>query len=182
MGVPYSNSFHGSGGHAYLEEALNHYVDGELPLDRQAALFAHLASCEHCRLLLDSIINFRRAGRQEYIAVPTAVDDAFFKRLAHRKISGERIDREAERRPLWLVRGPVSVRSAVAAAVVLFVLGLLVPVYAPPPFPVRSVEATEERVEFPDRVQSSSEMVYVIYPGVTVEAKRTERLSREDAL
>ena len=159
-----------------MEEALNCYVDGELAFQRQAALFAHLSRCEHCRRTLDALMHFRRIGRQEHLDVPPAADDAFFKRLARHKATSARVDRVADRRPLWQRRTPVSLGAAVAVAVLLFVTGVLVPVqevvYRVQPI----IEGQQERVEFAEPVRYRHEMVYVFYPGLTVEAVKAEEL------
>ncbi len=70
---------------------------------------------------------FRRMSRQEFIDVPPAVDDAFFKRLDALKSSGERVDRFVEREPLWNARRPVTMRTAVAAVVAVFMIGWFLP-------------------------------------------------------
>ena len=64
-----------------MEEALNLYMDGELPFAEQPVLFAHLATCDPCRRMLGAMMEFRRMSRQEVCPVPPAVDEAFFRRL-----------------------------------------------------------------------------------------------------
>ena len=160
-----------------MEEALNLYVDGELPLEAQPALFAHLARCEGCRHALAGVLEFRRLSRQEPIAVPPAADDAIMGRLAKRKSALERVDRAADRRPLWQARAPVSLRAAAAVALVVFCLGLLIPHRAAPPAPPTSeVQGEEERVRFQEQERVRvAEAVYVIYPGLTIEAFKAAR-------
>lgn len=154
-----------------MEEALSLYVDGELALEAQPALFTHLSSCVSCRKTLAAVLEFRRLSRREAVAVPPAVDDAIMGRLAQRKATRERIDRVAERRPLWQARMPVSFRAAVAAVLFVFVAGLLIPTNVEPAavVPAAGVQGEEERVRFPERIPVA-EAVYVIYPGLTVEA------------
>lgn len=158
-----------------MEEALSLYVDGELSLEAQPILFAHLASCEACRRTLAGVLEFRRLSRQEVIAVPPAVDDAIMERLAKRKSALDRVDRAADRRPLWQARTPVSLRAAAVVALVVFFLGLLIPHRAAPPAPTTSeVQGEEERVRFQERIRVA-EAVYVIYPGLTIEAFKAAR-------
>ena len=155
-----------------MEEMLSLYVDGELPSAAQPALFAHLASCETCRQTLAATLEFRRFSRQETITVPPAVDEAIMKRLAQRKSTHDRTDRAAQRRPLWQARIPVSLRAAAALGLVAFFTGLLVPnrvAHAPEVEVTSTVHGEEERVRFYDPVRVA-EAVYVIYPGLTVEA------------
>ena len=150
-----------------MEEALNLYMDGELPFTEQPGLFAHLATCDQCRRILGAMMEFRRMSRQEVCPVPPAVDEAFFHRLDEIKARSHRVDRYEDRRPLWQTRAPVSLRAATMAAALLFGAGLFFPQTAGEPFSVAPVEVQEERVEFIPLVP-----VYVFYPGVTVEAPK----------
>lgn len=168
-------------GQPAMEETLNLYADGELPFNRQAELFAHLASCDACRRTLDGILSFRRLSRQENLVVPPALDDAFFKRLATHK-AHTRVDRAAARRPLWQLRWAVSLRAGVVAAVVVFTLGLLMPVNVQEPYaeqpPMQLVVGEEELVELPPALaaepKTRNETLYVFYPGLTIEADKDE--------
>ena len=158
-----------------FEEDLNLYLDGELPIERQGPLFEHLASCSACRARMDSVMEFRRLSRQEYITVSPAVDDAFLERLARLKKSNERFDRREDRRPLWNARQSVSVGTAVLAIVAVFVIGLMLPMSGDPGAAQPTVQFVEERVEFeeaPSEVRESP--IYVFVPGLTVEADRLE--------
>ena len=150
-----------------MEEALNLYMDGELPFAEQPGLFAHLATCDRCRHVLGALMEFRRVSRQEVCTVPPAADDAFFRRLDEIKGRSHRVDRYMDRRPLWQTRGSVSLRVATMAAVLLFGAGLFFPQTTGESFSVVPVEVQEERVEFYPLVP-----VYVITPGVTVEAPK----------
>ncbi|WP_457654081.1 anti-sigma factor family protein [Rhodocaloribacter sp.] len=158
-----------------MEEALNLYLDGELSAEMQPFLFAHLSVCASCRRRFDAVLKFRRMSRQEYLAVPPSVDDAFFKKLARHKKVSLRVDRASDRRPLWNLRTPVTLRSAVIVAVVLFLIGVMLPGSTAPEDQARtSVLGEEERVEFVDLELPPSrfEAVYVFYPGLTIEAKQ----------
>lgn len=155
-----------------MEEALNLYADGELGLAEQPMLFAHLAACDRCRRTLSALLEFRRASRQEMLAVPAAADDVFFQRLDVLKRRTERVDRVAERRPLWHLRTRISLSLAASVAILLFSLGVLLPRDTGEILVVPRIEGLEERVEFPPPLQH--EAVYVFYPGLTVEATKLE--------
>ncbi|GIV62314.1 MAG: hypothetical protein KatS3mg044_1180 [Rhodothermaceae bacterium] len=159
------------------EEALNLYLDGELPSEQQPALFAHLAACEACRRRFDAVLKFRRMSRLEYLTVPPSVDDDFFERLARHRAFALRVDRSAERRSLWQRRAVVSFRAAVLVALLLFLVGVLLPEAPAPPRTVvmPSVHGEEERIEFADfeLPPRRLEAVYVFYPGLTIEATQT---------
>lgn len=157
-----------------LEEALNLYADGELGLASQPALFAHLATCDACRQTFSALLEFRRLSRQEVMPVPAAADDAFFQRLDVLKRRTERVDRVAERRPLWHLRTRISLSLAASVAVLLFTLGVLLPRDTSEALVVPRIEGTEERVEFPPPVPLRHEAVYVFYPGLTVEATKLD--------
>ena len=150
--------------HTEFEELLHEFLDGELPVVQQAPLFAHLAECPSCRKIFNTVMRFRRLSRQEHLPVPPAVDEEFFARLEAQKAQLARRDRLAERRPLWQARRLVSVRSAVVAGLLLLTIGLLAPSVAPE-HRTAFVRSETERVEFRD-------VIYVIYPGLTVEAAR----------
>lgn len=150
-----------------MEEALNLFIDGELPFDEQPGLFTHLATCDQCRRTLSAMMEFRRMSRQEVTLVPPAVDEAFFHRLDEIKARSHRVDRYQDRRPLWQTRTPVSLRVATMAAVLLFGAGLFFPQTAGEPFATAPIEVQEEHVEFIPLVP-----VYVFYPGVTIEAPK----------
>lgn len=155
-----------------LEEALNAYVDGELSDAAQKALFLHLAHCDSCRHTLDSVLNFRRMSRQEYLAVPPSVDEAVMQRLARHRDQQARVNRSDDRRPLWSIRLPMTLRVALLLAAGLFLVGLLSPI-SPAPEPLRiPVAGEEELIRFSDvdLPPSRFEAVYVFYPGLTIEA------------
>ena len=145
------------------EILLNEYVDGELASPRQPELFAHLADCETCRGQLEALLAFRLAARQEPLAVPASADAALFARLDRmRRSSRSTPDRWADRAPLaGALRRRVSVGAAVAVAVLAIVVGTALAPRSNPETPARVVEAMLE-----------DGTLYVIDPGVTVEAER----------
>ena len=159
---------------ASWEDALNRYVDGELPFEAQSSLFAHLATCATCRRTLEAVLAFRRISRQEPLAVPSAADDAFFRRLDQVKHRADRVDREAERRTLWTMRTPVSLGMAAMVAAVLFLVGLMMPMHLDQSEPTDLVTAGMERVELEP---APTEAVYVFYPGLTVEATKLDEVA-----
>ena len=150
-----------------MEEALNLYMDGELSLTEQPVLFAHLSTCDPCRHILGAMMEFRRMSRQEVCLVPPAFDEAFFRRLDEISGRSHRVDRYQDRRPVWQSRGRVSIRVATMASILLFCAGLFFPQTAGEPLVANHVELQEERV-----VPIVIEPVYVITPGVTVEAPK----------
>ncbi len=156
-----------------MEEALNLYLDGELSAEMQPLLFAHLSACDTCRRRFDAVLRFRQMSRQEYLVVPPSVDDAFFEKLAQHRTMSLRVDRAADRRPLWNLRAPVTLRSALLVAIVLFFIGVMLPGSTTPENASSGkVMGEEERVEFADLELTPRrlEAVYVFYPGLTIEA------------
>ena len=145
------------------EHLLNLYVDGELPSTQQAALFAHLARCAACRTQFNALLAFRLAARQEALAVPPAVDEAFFARIDRlRRASHPAPDRAAERR---LFRDVLPRRVPLAAALVAVgavALGFLVR----PATPEQAEPAPAFRLT--EVVTDDGNALYVI-DGVTVE-------------
>lgn len=144
---------------------LNEYVDGELDGALQPALFGHLAGCAGCRAQFDALLAFRLAARQEPLAVPASADAALFARLDDlRRTSRRAPDRRAER-GAWggALRRRVSVGATLAVAGLAVVIGLVFAPRDPAPAPV-----TERVVE----TVLSDGTLYVIDPGVTVEAPR----------
>jgi anti-sigma factor RsiW len=154
-----------------MEEELNLFLDGELPLERQGELYAHLSRNIEARSFMDQVLLFRRMSRQEYLEVPPAVDESFFAKLDALKSSGERVDRFLEREPLWNSRKPVSLRAAIAAVVAVFMVGWLLPL-AGDEGQTSFIAQEEERVLFDmpqTRVMQS--YIYVFEPGLTIEAE-----------
>ncbi|MDA0683947.1 MAG: hypothetical protein O3A57_05925 [Bacteroidetes bacterium] len=153
------------------EEDLNLFLDGELPFQKQSDLYAHLAESPSSRSFMDMVMLFRRMSRQECIELPPVADERFFQRLAEVKASNERFDRVEDRKPLWNARRLVSVRTAIAAAVVIFTVGLLVPLSADTG--TTFLEQEEERVYF-DTPQTRvlQSYIYVYEPGLTIEAEQ----------
>ena len=169
MSTP-ETTYSGTEGFDQVEEHLNLFLDGELPLERQEDLYAHLAQDRKARSFMDHVMLFRRMSRQEYIEVPPAADEAFFRRLDALKRSGERVDRFVEREPLWNSRRPVSLKTAVAAVVVVFMIGWFLPALSDNT-ETAFIAQEEERVAFDmpqTRVMQS--YIYVFEPGLTIEA------------
>ncbi|MEZ4701346.1 MAG: zf-HC2 domain-containing protein [Rhodothermales bacterium] len=153
-------------------EALNLFVDGELGLNEQGPLFAHLAECVSCRRDLEHIMRFRRMSRSEHLVVPPSVDDGFFKKLDALRVSSIRHNRADDRRSVWQRKAPVSFRAAVITAVLVFLTGLLFPSNTPDYARPGYVVGADETIEFPDVSLTPTALatLYVFYPGVTVEA------------
>ena len=149
------------------EVLLNEYVDGELDPARQPALFGHLAACAGCRAQFDALLAFRLAARQEPLAVPASADAALFARLDRvRRQSPRARMRRADRSALGgALRQRVSVGAMLAVVCVAAFLGsVLASDAATPPPDERVVEAVLE-----------DGSLYLIDPGVTVEAPRAVR-------
>ncbi len=157
-------------------DALHSFLDGELSVSRQPALFAHLATCNSCREELEGVMKFRRMSRMENLTVPPALDAALFKRLQKHKAMVKKIDRAGDRRPLWNARAAVSLRATVVTAMLIFLTGLLIPANEQDLAQNRgSVTATDEFIEFADLdLKSSTSTVYVFYPGLTIEEAMDE--------
>lgn len=152
------------------EEELNLFLDGELSFDRQADLYSHLAEHPESRSFMDSILLFRRMSRQEFIAVPPAADDEFFDRLATLKASKSQIDRVQDREPLWNLRKSISMRTALATVVAVFMVGLLLPI-SNTTDATSFLEQEEERVFFDiPQTRVLQSYIYVFVPGLTIEA------------
>ncbi len=149
------------------EVLLNEYVDGELAPTRQPELFAHLAACAGCRAQFDALLAFRLAARQEPLAVPASADAALFARLDQlRRQSRRAPDRRRERSAVGqALRRRVSLGALLAVAgMAVWVGSVLAPAPAPAAPDDRVVEAVLE-----------DGALYLIDPGVTVEAPRTAR-------
>lgn len=151
--------------HEDFEERVQRFLDGELPGAYEPEVFAHLASCMCCRAMFNHVMRFRNLTREENLAVPPGVDIEFFRKLEHHKRQLGRFDRANDRRPLWHSRRLVSLRTAVLAAVMLIGVGLLMPSSTGEAARSFGVRAETETVEFRD-------VIYVIYPGLTVEAAK----------
>lgn len=169
----------------FNQEELNLYLDGELPLSRQQSLFSHMTVCADCRSVMEAVLTFRRMSRQEYINVPPAADDRFFKRLAELKSAGDQRDRVLERAPLWHARRPISVRAGISAVAAVFLIGFLLPVVSPGAGPTVHFEA--ERVNLSDPVtwappEIKESYVHVFYPGLTIEADSLDVSSNQMAV
>jgi anti-sigma factor RsiW len=162
------------------EEALNLYLDGELPFAEQPLLFAHLAVCDQCRRMMEAMMTFRRMSRQEAFPVPPAVDEAILGRLQQVKKRPTRIDRYWDRRPLWQIRATMSLRAAALAAMLLFGAGLMFPQDVGFPMTSQAVVVEQEQVE-PANTVRIHDVLYVFYPGLTVEAPKFIEPANTDA-
>ncbi len=157
-------------------EALHRYLDGDLSFVQQPELFEHLASCKTCRRTMDSVLAFRRMSRQEYIALPPAADEVFFERLARLKLLTNQVDRREDRKPLWNVKRSISLRSALALAGVVFLVGLLVPMPARTEYATALIHLEVERVQFePSNSMIIESPIYNWVEWVTVESDRTDQ-------
>lgn len=150
-----------------FQEDLNLYLDGELPFDRQRALFAHLAEHDADRVRFNALILFREWSRKERIVVPPAVDEAFLNRVTKRQRLHAQIDRARDRRPLWQARRRLPVWSITTMVVVVFLLGTMLQSGNEAAGKVREVTQEVERVHL-DQVPPLVPH-FVIYPGLTVE-------------
>ncbi len=148
------------------EMLLNEYLDGELDPVRQPDLFGHLAACADCRAQFDAMLAFRLAARQEPLPVPATADAALFARLDRTRRTTRRTpDRRADRAPLGgALRRRVSVGAMLAVAGLAIVIGS---VLTPPPEPAAPPERVVETV-------LRDGALYLIDPGITVEATRTD--------
>lgn len=190
MDSPKHSNYHATGCSPALEEALTLYVDGELPFDQQPRLFAHLSVCESCRQTLDGVMAFRRIAREENLAVPPAADDAFMKRLARHKRATTAAVRTSEHGPVWWRhRQPVTARVAGSVLAGALVMALVAPLVQPLDGQIRQekaltwVRGEEELVELNLEVPvAEPATVYVFYPGLTVEAPKTDDAAGAETL
>lgn len=122
------------------EALLNLYVDGELPLDRQAGLHAHLAACAACRVQFNALMAFRLAVRQDALALAPAADERFLAR-----IDGLRRSRTTDRapRPRRPVRERLRTHALAVAAVGAIIFGAWL---ATPPAPEPEPEPPNELI------------------------------------
>ncbi len=147
----------------HAEELLNLYVDGELALDRQGELFAHLAEDRAARVQFNALMAFRLASRQEALPVPPAADAALMARIDEVRRNRPPAAALAEdRRPFRPLRRRVKLGTALAVGGVLVALSALVGPRGPAP---EVVPAAGEVVP----VETDGGPVYVMLPGVTVE-------------
>lgn len=141
---------------AHTEELLNLYIDGELPLDQQGALFAHLAESRDARVQFNALMAFRLATRMDANPVAPAVDEALFQRIDGLRASQQTVGRAEDRRPFRALRHRVTIGTTLALMALVLVIRALLP--GPPP---------TETVRFIS--VEHAEPVYVMWPGVTVE-------------
>jgi len=157
-------------------EGLHSYLDGDLSFVKQPELFEHLASCKTCRRTMDSVLAFRRMSRQEYIALPPAADEVFFERLNRLKQQNDQVNRSADRKPLWDAKRSISLRSALALACIVFLVGLLVPMPARTDYATALIQLEVERVQFePSDSIIIETPIYYLGDGIMVEATRIDQ-------
>ena len=151
-------------------EDLDLYLDGSLPLVREAALFRHLSDCVECRDYLNGVLAFRRVNRDEFVDVPPWADDHLLTRIEEQRKTSERTARLHTRDPLWSARTTVSVRSVVVAAGVVLLSALLL--HGAPDTGRGYIVIEQEAVRFDTRRPQPGSEIYVFYPGLTIEADR----------
>lgn len=153
------------------EELLYSYVDADLAISDQPKLFAHLAECESCRLLLDSVLLFRRQIRLERIVVPAEVDASFMSLLEKKRQESDVGAVHHERRPVWRRNFYLSRGVATLLAFLLVAVGFTLPRVSDGSDVIPVVLGHQESV---DLIESGTRSVpvYVFYPGVTVEGER----------
>lgn len=155
---------------AGMEEALNLFLDGELPMEAQTALFAHLTDCQTCHHRLDVVLRFRRMSRQEVLVVPPAVDEVFLQRLARLKARKRREEREAARKRLSPMHIAVPLYLTLVFVIFVFFMGMYVQAMQTASAPAPAAPL----VNTPAPKPVVREPLYLIYPGPTVEAERGE--------
>lgn len=162
-----------------LEDDLNLFLDGELPTERQQALFGHLSDCADCQHIMDSVLAYRRMSRQEILVPSPAADEGFFKRLARLRVVGSQHDRLLERGPIWRERRSVTIRTASMAVAAVFMIGILAPGMVGSTEPVVSIEM--ETVDFTEPIDTGRDVtvrqsyIHVFYPGITIEADSLDK-------
>ena len=140
----------------HTEELLNTYIDGELPIDQQGELFAHLAESREARLQFSALMAFRLATRIDANPVVPAMDEALFQRIDGLRAGQQTGGRAEDRRPFRALRRRVTIGTTLA----LMALVLVIRTLLPGPAPTETVRFVPiEHVE----------PVYVMWPGVTVE-------------
>lgn len=160
----------GSACQAWPEEA-QLYLDGELPFERQPALFAHLSSCAACRREFTAVLLFRDLSREERVALPSLVDDELLSRIDRRRGLSTRWGTDRDRLPLWDRRPAVKVRTLVVTLSLFFMLGALFEggVGRASGLDLH-IRQEVEAVQFDARTQPLPH--FVIYPGLMVEESR----------
>jgi anti-sigma factor RsiW len=156
-----------------METSLNLFLDGELPSNEQRELYLHLAQCEECRRFLDSMLIFRKIAREENLAVPPQVDEAFFERLAAHKEAVDESTHRADRRERRREKFPRVGRLITIGCVVALVAGTVLATSVDWTSAHAVVSGEEELVNFPILEPQVREQgaVYVFYPGLTIEAE-----------
>jgi anti-sigma factor RsiW len=156
------------------ELLLTLYADGELPSGRQPDLFAHLARCTACRAQFNALLAFRLAARQEALAVPPAVDEAFFARIDRlRRAAHPAPERASERRLFGdTLRRRIPLGAALVAAALVIALGLL-----SRPAPEAAAGPPPSEFRLTEVVLDDGNALYVM-DNITVEGKQGATVER----
>jgi len=108
------------------QEEINHFIGGEMGMDRQVDLFQHLAGCADCQSFIDAMIRMKEATRNEQIAYPGGLDDAVLGQLLSRTPSPLQTQGPIKRGVnIWKRRIALPVPLAASLAVIIIGLGLL---------------------------------------------------------
>lgn len=151
------------------DESVDLYLDGEFPLEREAQLFRHLASCSACRTHLNGVLAFRRVSREEYIEIPPWADDELLVRIDARRRARERTSQLHTSQSLWSASTTVTVRSLVLVVAAVVLSAVLFVERIPS---TGRIIVEQERVQFGNADTAPGSEIYVIYPGLTIEAER----------
>jgi thiol-disulfide isomerase/thioredoxin len=144
---------------------LSRYAADELPTPKRARVAFHLASCSRCREIIQARRAITDAIRTE--PVPGLPADTF-QRILARRSAGERVILPASA-PGVRRHKPWFAVPAIAAAIVLLVIGALVGLRAPE----LEAEASELRI-LPEKPRAGEE--------IRVEYRATSKLAGEDSL
>ena len=156
-------------GHPDAEEWLNLYLDGELDAAAAPQFFGHLAACAGCRRQFESALAFRMAVRQEALPVSPAVDARVLARLDRSRRGTVRMrDRRRDRAPLG---GALRQRVSVGAMLVITLVAVMAAALLPSG-PAPAADGAPVRLA---RVVLDDGPIYLIAPGLTVEADRDAR-------
>lgn len=101
-----------------FQENASRFMDGLLDASDQAALFAHLSTCPDCRSFLSASVRVREVVRNDAVALPPGIDEAFFEQLLSRHATGA----DSRRRPETFWRRDVLLSVPLAAAALLLVV------------------------------------------------------------
>lgn len=129
-----------------LTDNLDDYLDGRTPAADAAAIEAHAAGCDACNRRLDEARRVRDLVRDWGRQTEPAPDPEFLRRAMQRAVHrGARV----ERRRWWLT----GFGSAAAAALAIWLLGLVLPDGAAPPASGPGVQTVAVSLESPRTVR-----------------------------